>query len=740
MTSSTPIRDMVIPGKTASQSEDEIDLVQLFQPIWYRKWSILSLSLLVMMLATLVVLNITPVFQAVSTLLIEQRTNKLTTIEELYGLDTRSDEYLLTQFELLKSRELVEQVVDKLGLVNHPEFDPRQQEPSAFDPREWIKKLLTKPEDLVAPGPEDIRSEVVDAVMKQVTISPVRNTQLVKIKVDMADATMAAEAANALGKAYIQSQLAAKLEVSVTATSWMNEQLGELKHKLQQSEQRLQEFREQENLVDVKGVTTITENELSGTGTRLLDARRIRAELESEYRQVNAVPEGDWRRMASLPAVQQDPLIQEFRTAEAKARSKVEEFKGRYGPKYPKMISARTELDAASQNLKSQVAEVVRSIERKYQLALNNEQSLQASMDLNKGEIQEISRKEFGLRELEREVETNRQLYDTFLTRLKEAHASQDFDAVNGRIAERAVVPEEPIKPKKSLIVALSGLLALFAGVAIVWLNDMLNNTFKGTVDIENNLNLPVLGVVPLLKLQKDQSMVDVFDQDLDKGFSEAMRTLRTSVVFSSLERDNHQVILVTSSVPGEGKTTVSSNLALALSSMHKTLLIEADLRKPNLRKHFNLPAGIVGLANLLSGNAGVDEAIQVVNDELDLITAGVVPPNPQELISSRKYLDVMAELKRRYKYIIVDSPPTLAVSDAVVLSSSADSVLYVVKSLSTSITLAQKGVGSLLQKNASIAGAVLNQVDLKKADKYGYSYSGYYDYYGYSSSATQTS
>jgi len=693
-----------------------------------------------MMLTALIVLNITPLYRAISTLLIEQRSPSAIPLDQVYGLESTGSEYLQTQFELLKSRELAERVVSELDLVNYAEFDPRQQERALLDfsglfSNFSFRSLLpfTTPEDLAntAPSDNDVFDAVVDQFMERTRIAPVSKTQLVKISVEMADPALAAAAANSLAQAYIESQLEAKLNMSKTATSWMNEQLTDLKTNLQISEERLQGFREQENLVDVQGVTTVSTDRLSGTSNRLIDARRDRAEAESQYRQVASLLQGgDLTRLGSVPAVLSDPVVQEFRAAEARARSKVEELSRRYGPKYPKMVAAQSDLDSATESLKAQIEKVVASIERKYQLAMANEDSLQVSVNENKGEIQSISRKEFELRELQREVNANQQLYDTFLSRLKETSATQEFDVVNARIAERAVTPKSPVKPQKLLAVTVLGILALFITAGISLLLETLNNTFKSTQDVENQLNLPVLGILPLIK-HDDRSLVELFQKEEDKGFSEAVRTMRTSVVLSQLDKA-HQVILVTSSVPGEGKTTVASNLALSMGQMNKVLLIEADLRRPNLRKNFGFQVGVPGVANLIAQTATLDECIKSVTSNVDLLSAGMVPPNPQELLASHRFAELVDNLKEKYNYIIIDSPPTMAVSDAILLSMQVDSVIYVVKSMATSIPLAQRGLGHLLQQNAPVSGVVLNQVDMKKAEKYGYDYGGYYDYYGY--------
>lgn len=728
-----------------TDDDDEIDLLKLWLQIWRRKWSITALTLVVMMLTTLIVLNMTPIYRAVSTLLIEQRTARAVSIEEVYGIEG-GNEYLQTQFELLKSRALAERVVTQLRLFEHPEFDPRQQDRSMFDPRQWFADFnwrsllpLTLPEDLEPSEPSE--GEIFDAVvrsfMERTNVSPLNRTQLVRIEVDMADRDMAAMAANAIADGYIESQLEARMDMNTTATVWMNERLVELRQKLQESERRLQEFREQENLVDLEGITTVSANELARVGDRLADARRARSEAESSYNQIASLRHAGWERLLSAPAVMRDPLVQEFRTDEARARSRVDELSRRYGPKHPQMVAAQTELLSATVALQGQVQEVVNSIERNYQLAVANERSLESSFQLNRSEIQEITRQEFRLRELDREVETNRQLYETFLTRLKETSATQDFDAVNARIVDRAVAPLNPVKPKKTLIVLIAGLLAGFIGVGLALLLDMLNNTFKNSQDVENQLNLPVLGITPLLKGRSEYKLAHSFADEEDKAFSESIRTIRTSVVLTGME-SNQKVILVTSSVPGEGKSTVAANLASSLSQLGKVILVDADLRRPSLRRRFELAVGVPGVANVVAGTAQLADCLVPVSDGFDLIHAGTVPPNPQELLSSPRFAELIEQLRESYDHVIIDSPPALAVSDSILLAKLADSVIYVIKSLATSIPMVQRGVGGLLQRNAPISGVVLNQVDLKKAERMGYSYGGYYDYYGYSSDQGQ--
>ncbi len=741
MESTAQTNDRNPPVLRQDDNDDEIDLLKLWNSLWRRKWSIASLVLTVMMVAALAVLVVTPIYRAAATLLIEQKAAKVVSIEQVYGLDGMGNEYLQTQFELLKSRALAERVVRQLNLTTHPEFDPRQQPEPLID-LNWLRSALNFHKVVPVTLPGDLEdeealseAEIFDAVVKQfmevTSVSQQGKSQLVTISVEMADPRTAALAANALANGFIESQLEATMEMSATATNWMNSRLGELRARLKEAEDRLQSFREAENLVDIDGVSTIVAGELSLTADRMIDARRQRAEAESQYRQVQAMRSGGWERLATIPAVLGHPLIQQFKADEAKAKAKVEELSRRYGARHPAMEGARSELNAASASLRGQVEQIVAGIERNYQLAVANENSLRSSFNANKAQIQQISAKEFRLRELQREVEANRALYDTFMTRLKETSATADLDTANARIVDPAVVPSEPVKPKKTLIVLIAGLLALFAGVGLTLLLDALNNTFKSTEEIEGKLNIPVLGILPLLKKKERSEIAHLFQEGQNKPFCEAIRTIRTGVVLSAMD-NAHKVIVITSSIPGEGKSTLSANLAFALGQVEKVLLIDADLRRPTLAKNFDFPVGTQGLANLIANTAKLEDCLREVNG-ISMLCAGTVPPNPLELLSSQRFAKAMEYLKSKYDRIIIDSPPTQAVSDAMVLSTFADALIYVIKSDSTAIPLVEKGVGQLLQNNAPVTGIVLNQVDVKKAQKYGYSYGGYYDYYGYS-------
>ncbi|MHC8305927.1 GumC family protein [Pseudomonas sp. PB3P13] len=743
------------------EEKDTIDLMKLWRVIWRAKWNIGWLVLFSVVLAIVTVSMITPQYVGSATLLINEKNPPLMSFQQVKDSSTNSTDYLQTQQALLQSRDLAERAVRKLNLTTNPITDPRQQPKPWFTPRKWLAELnsgqwlpglafLTPVQ--TTPTELDIFNQVTQNLMLHTSIKFVGKSQLLEIEVELPDPKLAADVANALAQGFIDSQLDTSVKSSQTTTSWMNTRLIELRDNLRRAENKLQGYREEQGLVDVGGVATISANELEMTGNRMIDARRNRAEAESQYRQAKSLSNGDLSRLSSVPAVLTNPLVQQFQGELAKAQAKVEELSGRYGPKHPALVSARSELRAATTSLRLQVQQVIAGIERQYQLAVASEQALQGSFNTNKAQIQDISRKEFQLREFQREVDSSRALYETFITRLKETAATSDMDSTKVRIVDSAIAPLEASKPRKMLIVAIAAVVAALIGVILAFLFDTLSNTFKTDDSIESTLNTPLLSVVPLVMKKSRRQLARLFDDNDHPRFSETIRNLRTWLMLQSNEQPA-QVVLVTSTVSGEGKSTIANNLACSLTPLERVLLIDADLRQPTLSSNFDFPADAPGLANVIAGTARLEDCIRTVGN-LDMLPAGNVSPSsldmltsprlpgpgerrhgsrqppPQDLLSSPRVARMFDALKLRYRHIIIDSPPAEMVSDALLLAKHSDAVIYVVKAESTPVSQVQKGLATLQQSHAPVFGIVLNQVDLRKARKYGDSHSDtFYDY-----------
>ena len=728
------LQERLKPSEPASSGggENSLDIVEYWRALSKRRWSILGLTVLVAVLATLVVSNMRPQFRSSATLLIEQGKNKVVSIEEVYSQGMIQREYYQTQVEILKSEELARKVVQKLKLTTHPEYDPRQVEPG------WFARITGgsfSPAE-VKVTEDDVQKGVIQRFKRDLQIQLVRNSQLVQISFVSHDKELAAKAPNALAEIFIESDLDARMAMTQKASEWLRERMGELRSKVDASERSLQDYRDRERIVDTKGLA------LSGAGRQLeeltkslVESRQKRAEAESAYSMVQQIKTGRTQASyESVPVVLRHPLVQKMKEVESEADRRLSDAAKRYGPEHPKLVQAKAELEAAKENTRKQMEIVVGGLQKEYEAARANESAVERALGQSKSDIQGINRKEFQLGVLEREVQQNRNLYDMFVNRLKETSAAGDLQSTVARVIDPATVPSRAFAPNKTQIVAIAAGVTLILAAMLALLLDRLANTLNSTSDVENRLGVPALGVLQKIKGFVKKGFVSelAFFNDTQSTFSEAVRTVRTSVLMSALD-EPHKVVVITSSVPEEGKTTLSFNLACALGQVKKVLLVDGDLRRPKIGKLVGRDAKSPGLADLVAGQAQVSQCV-FFDDRagIHILSAGTVPPNPLELLSSKRFEDVISKLKEAFDIVLIDSAPLQLVSDAQVLSQFASSVIYVVKADSTPYQVAQNGLKKLRRVNAVILGVVLNQLDLEKAEKYYGEYSGYRSYKGY--------
>ena len=724
---------MSVNAETQQQSQptDEvIDLRKYFAVINRSKWRILLLALLVAILTAFIVLNMKPVFSAKATLLIEAQQAKAVKIEEVYGMNSAQQEYYLTQFEILKSRTIAESVIIRLNLAEHPDYASK---PSIIDElKDWLPFLPSASN--VAKSVEQLslerREELLKKFIENLSIEPVRKTQLVNISFESHDPELAAKVANAIGETYIDSQLEAKMGITQKANSWLGGRLGELRQRLDDSEKAMQDFRLREGLIDVAGVRGLGSQELERLGVELTAARSKKAQVDSFIRVISQYGKTNVDQLESLPEITAHPSIQNVKKEVISAERKVSELSKIYGPKHPKLLAVKSELATIQDNLREQIRKLIAGIENESQTEAQNLASLEAEMARAKGQYQDVSGKEAEYQRLQREVETNRQLFETFMSRQKETEVAGDFDSAIARFTDRAITATEPIKPKRKFIVILAFIAALGFGVVVAFVMESLNDTIKTSQDVESVLQQRSLGIIPKLLLNKNVAEFNrtFFDTE-QRTFSESVRSIRTSLALLALDKPL-QLLVVTSSVPEEGKSTVSSNLSFAFAQLEKVLLIDADMRKPTIAKRFSLPAFQPGLANYLTETESLENCI--VHDEqsgVDILPAGTIPINPLELLAHPKFLALLNELKGRYTKIVIDTPPVQAVSDALMIARLADAVVMVVKADYSRSGLIQNSLAKLVQSHAKVYGVVLNDLDVKKAERYYGSY-GYYQYY----------
>lgn len=729
------------PADLNPQDEDAIDLHHLWLVIRHNLWGILGLCLVVSLLTTLWVMRISPVYRASTTIMIESQEAKTVSIEEVYGQPPGIREYFLTQFEIIKNRDIAEMVADELDLWNNPLFAPALrtadsgEDDSGLAIRKWLSGF-----DATAMGKqgsavddeERRKAAVINRFMSQLTVEPVEFTQLVVVSFESTDRRLAAEIVNTLARVYIQSQLDAKLQSTREAGNWLTGRLQDLKSKLDASQQALQSYRDREEILDMAGGQTVDAQELNELTTRLGEARRVRIGAENVYRELGGSSAYSVEQLMQMPVVLQHPLVQNLAQNHTAAQQEVANLAKRYGPEHPKMMAATTREESAEHELKQQVMQVAAGIEKEYRVAERNEQNLVQQLAAVKDEVATSNRKQFRLRELEQQVEADQRLYEMFFNRAKETSETLGFQSAHARVVERATPPISPIKPNKRNIVLIAFLISALVGVGLAILRDMLDNTLKSPDEVIERLGAPLLGVLPDIKVPKGSFGPYLgYLEDTQSAFAESIRSVRTGLMLTGLENP-HRVTVVTSTNPGEGKSTVAINLAAALAQMENVLLIDADLRRPSVATAFKLPSGTPGLSNVLALSAQLQDCVQSTDAGFDVLPAGILPPNPQEMLATAQFRNLVLELAQQYDRIVIDSAPINAVSDSLILATVADSLVYVAKADETPLKLVLKSINLIKHSNLPLTGVVLNRLDTKKQRAYGKgSYYGAYDAYG---------
>ncbi len=734
----------------ALEDEETIDLAHYWRVIRRHKWGILSITLLTLIVGVLYTISATPIYQARTVLLADPIQPNVNS-QNQYVNTALVYLFYETQYEIIKSHSVAEKAVDKLGLVEKyrqkqelAAGEEQTEEPKDFLQRlkawkkelgnwkQWLPLDLAPEEEKQEPSDQQLRRQLAGQIQGNLQVKGGKQSEIINISYQSPDPREAADVANAVADAYMEFSLDARLKGAKKTATWLNEQLAELRRKLRESEQALEAYQKAHGLVDSSQQAQIASTRLSTLNAELIKAQTQRSEAEILYNQVKSLKgrQGDY---ASLGPVLNSPSVRTLVQEESKLARRMKELSERYGEKHPKMIAARSDLQEARRALQREVNKVVDNIAKKYRMAQAQEQKIQRLIRKQQQEISELKGTNFELARLEREVENNRRIYETFLARFQEADVSEEYDATNVRIIDSATVPKAPYKPKKAQVILISVVLGLFLGVLVAFLREALDNTFKTTTDIEEKLGIPSLGLVPLVKRRGRINPESQFLADPRSQFSENINNIRTGLLFSNVDRPP-QVILITSASGSEGKSTLAANLAASLGQLDRTLLLEADLRKPSLSNTLKLPRK-PGLSDLVAKNTDMAHfKVPLVGNEKHgfyAIPCGTLPPNPLELLSSEHFRVLLRRLRDQFRYIVIDGPPLLAVSDAIVLGQEADSVILTIKAESTTIKAAREAISRLHKANVHITGAVLSQAEPKRMAYYG----GHYyqaSYYGY--------
>jgi polysaccharide biosynthesis transport protein len=713
-------------------------LVDYVRVLYRRRYTAVTAFILVIVANGVYTYTRIPLYQASVQIEIDYESPKVVpfrqvTDSDFVGWDTQ--DYYHTQYKILQSRSLARRTLDSAKLWRHPLLaerpagdGPPLRGPAASNGGDGDNAKADSSSYAVPETPAE--TPIINAFLDGVSVVPVRTSRLVDLKYSSTDPEFAALAANALAQAYIEQNLDFRFKSSKDASNWLTQQMREQRKEVEASEQALQRYRERTDSVSLEDKQNITLQKLADLNQVVTRAKTDRLQKEALYKQVKAI-EHNRAALDTFPAVLSNTFIQQLKVQAAELQRQRVALAERYGDKHPEMIRLRSQIEESDAKIQGEIGKIVQSIRSEYEAALSQEQSLVAALEQQKGEAMDLSRKGIDYGVLQRDANTNRQMFDSLLQRAKETGVSAELKSSNIRIVDGAIVPTWPVSPNKPRNLLLAILEGCALALGLVFLFEYIDNRIKSPEEIKRYLDLPFLGLVPALDA-KHTAANALISAEAPAPFAEAFRAVRTNVLFSSTEEGGRSVV-VTSTAPSEGKTLVATNLAVTLAhASQRVLLVDGDMRKPRVHEVFGQPR-VPGLSNVLVGNAKASEAVRpgpVAN--LWLLPSGVTPPNPAELLASQRFKALIATLQAHFDWVIVDSPPALAVTDASVIAHVVHGVIFVVRCERTNKHTALTALEQLVSAKAKFLGGILNRVDVKRnpyyyAHYYKKSYTAYY-------------
>lgn len=698
------------------------------------QWLILFFLLTVVSIVSIATFKMRPVYITSAKLEIDRENQNILPFEQSgsYELYWDLENYIETQARILQSETLAFHTIKSLDLPKHPDFGGGKGAPL--------------PASLSTADAPQKRPGILGAFLGGLSVKRIPNSRLLEVQYESYDPVLAARAVNVHLENFIEHNFRSKYEATTQASKWLSSRLDELKIGVEKSEDARLAYERQHQIWTIDEKQNITTQKLSDLNKELTAAQAERIQKESLTQLARS------GNLDAVPTVRDSTTIQELFRKQADLQGQYSEAVAQFGPKYPRVERLELQIRDLESLIHREKQNIVARIDIEYRTAKQREFLLTQALEKQKQEANELGQKLVQFNILKREAETNKQLYEGMLQKLKEASISAGLRSSNVRVVDPALVPPSPSRPNRMRNIMLAFLVGLVGGVGLAFLREYMDNTVKTPHDIEFATNLPSLAVVPALgtgngrgrmpKLLKggssvvtDDSRVELVSHERPQSqISEAFRALRTSLLLSQADHPP-QVILLTSALPREGKTTAAVNLAVTLAQLgDRTLLIDADLRKPGISRLLNLTDGKhAGLSTYLAGVSSLDLVTiphpRITN--LAAIPTGPLPPNPADLLSSLRMREAIAALRREYKFIVIDSPPIMAATDAVIISALCDGVLLVARSGETPREALTRTRDLLAAVHSRVLGVILNAVDLS-APQYYYSYSYYpYDYYG---------
>jgi len=738
-------------GKTAPQryaislptlTRDQFELGEMFKMLRRRRGIILGTIAIVTLAAVLLVFTLTPRYTAETALLLDTRKTNVIDLQAVMSGPQAEAAALRSEIDVLRSRQLAGKVIDKLGLMGDPNFNDELKEKTglaALIPEEvhttiagWLAQIGigAKDKELTAEERRELtRARLIDKLLDHLVVANDNRSYTIKLLFTATDPALSQRIVNTVADLYLVEQLEAKFEATKRANNWLSERVQDLKQQVLASEQAVQQWREEHKLTaaDARG-TTVSTQQLGELNTQLIIASADRAQKESRLRQFQEQAKGG-RIDVSAPEVAQSPLVAQLRAQETEIIRREADLSARYGDKHPAIINVRAELRDVRRQIGSEINKIIGGLAQEAESARIRERSLQTQLGELQNRAAQSNSAEVKLRELEREAQANRVLYESFLSRSKETAEQEDMQQADARVIARADLPIDPSFPNKKLFVALAFIGSALFGVLLAIVVERLDNGFRAAEQIEQVTGISGLGMVPAVPAAQRLSapLEEFLLKKPSSAFAEAVRSVRTAILYSHVDKPP-RAILVTSAVPEEGKSSLAVSLARSSAKAgQKVLLIDADLRRPRIHKVLR-GHNDATLAELFANQKTAEEVLNIDEESgMHFICARTGMPNPQDLLGSQSMRDFIRSVSQHYDLVVVDSPPVLAASDAIVLSRIVDATVFVVRWEHTPRQVVLGALKQLQGVGGSIAGIVLTRVNVKKHARFGYGDSGYY-------------
>lgn len=678
--------------------EASANLRHYWHVVLERRWLVITAFISVLLLTAIYLFRATPIYQASVRLQIDRESGNVLNVKDVFSTETREQDYLQTQYKNLTSRTLLQSVIEDLKLDKDPRYVESQDK--------------------------------VFALSKDITIVPIRLSRLVDVRVEHSDKKQAQAIANKIADIFVKQNLEQKVQSSFEAVTWLRTQVDDSKKNVSAADQALLEYRKKNNEVSLEEGENIARQGLIATQEGL---NKIQTEAVSAQKAVEETERliGAGQPLESIPAIAQNLNVQRLRQEVAVKEASLAALLKRYRDKYPAVIAARSELSKLKESLQAEAQSHLNSLRNHAHILKQQEQALAALVKREEEKQFQLNLLRIQYDVLKRDADNNKSIYNNVLLRMKETELMSRMNSNNMRVVDPASIPLRPVKPRVMITILMGIVGGMVTALGLAFFVSYLDDSVKSQDDVETYLRLPFLGYIPNIKTNS------VVERDLQahlhpqSNAAEGFRTIRATVSLSP-RAEKYRVVSVTSTIPSEGKSLVASNFAIVNAQTGlKTLLVDADLRRPSVHKAYQLHSPI-GLSSYLTRE--IDDLDEITHQSevpnLDIICCGSVPSTPSELIGSTRMMEFLEKVKGKYDRVILDCPPVSAVSDPLIISAMSDGVVYVTKFNKIRREHARKSIARIQNAGIHIVGLVINDIDFEGKDSYYYSYYYYQNRY----------